>query len=175
MAKKAGNSTDTSFTDTKRVKDLIALMAENGLTEIELVEDKSRIVLRRGTTSGTNYPPSPATVPPPTAASHASHASLPPHHAAPTSSGGGTKEDDGLVAVKSPMVGTFYAAANPESDPFVSVGTEIQKDKTVVCIIEAMKVFNEIHADVSGTVAKVLVSNGQVVEFGQPLFMVKAN
>ena len=171
MAKKAGNSTDTSFTDTKRVKDLIALMAENGLTEIELVEDKSRIVLRRGTTSGgVQVPVSPLL-----------HTHIPPSHGVPTHApthvppGSEAKSDDGLVAVKSPMVGTFYAAANPESDPFASVGTEIQKDKTVVCIIEAMKVFNEIHADVTGTVAKVLVSNGQVVEFGQPLFMVKAN
>jgi acetyl-CoA carboxylase biotin carboxyl carrier protein len=174
MAKKAGPppTSTTSFTDTKRVKDLIALMAENGLTEIELVEDKSRIVLRRGTTSGAMHVPVSAT----------HHASIPVTHgsipitgtSAPTTgTGASAKSDDGLVAVKSPMVGTFYAAANPESDPFASVGTEIQKDKTVVCIIEAMKVFNEIHADVTGTVAKVLVSNGQVVEFGQPLFMVK--
>ncbi len=174
MAKKAGNAparSESSFTDTKRVKDLIALMAENGLTEIELVEDKSRIMLRRGTVSGGI-----GTVP--------SHFVAPMHASGQVSVASGTpsapsapakSSDDGLIAVKSPMVGTFYAAANPDSDPFVSVGTEIQKDKTVVCIIEAMKVFNEIHADVTGTVAKVLVSNGQVVEFGQPLFMVKPN
>jgi acetyl-CoA carboxylase biotin carboxyl carrier protein len=168
MAKKAANSSESSFTDTKRVKDLVALMAENGLTEIELVEDKSRIVLRRGTVSGGSAPVSHGFAPHMHAPVHApSHAPAAPA-ATPAKS-----SDEGLIPVKSPMVGTFYAAANPESDPFVSVGTEIQKDKTVVCIIEAMKVFNEIHAEVSGTVVKVLVSNGQVVEFGQPLFMLK--
>ncbi len=171
MAKKAGNGSESSFTDTKRVKDLIALMAENGLTEIELVEDKSRIVLRRGTVSANSGTVSAGFAP---QMHHSAPVSAPPAHVS-TPSAPAKSSDEGLIAVKSPMVGTFYAAANPESDPFTSVGTEIQKDKTVVCIIEAMKVFNEIHADITGTVAKVLVSNGQVVEFGQPLFMVKAN
>jgi len=72
------------------------------------------------------------------------------------------------------MVGTFYSAPNPESDAYVNVGKTVD-EKTVVCIIEAMKVFNEIHAEVSGTVTKVLVSNGQAVEYGQPLFMVRPN
>ena len=71
------------------------------------------------------------------------------------------------------MVGTFYAAANPESDPYVAIGADVEKDKTVVCIIEAMKVFNEIHADATGTVTKILVNNGQTVEFGQPLFLLR--
>ncbi|MGN6370824.1 MAG: acetyl-CoA carboxylase biotin carboxyl carrier protein [Phycisphaerae bacterium] len=176
MAKKASNTSprsETSFTDTKRVKDLVALMAENGLTEIELVEDKSRIVLRRGTVSGGSAPVSHGFAP---QMHHPAPVSAPAaHSSAPSAPAAAKSSDEGLIPVKSPMVGTFYAAANPESDAFVSVGTEIQKDKTVVCIIEAMKVFNEIHADVSGTVVKVLVSNGQVVEFGQPLFMVKAS
>ena len=81
--------------------------------------------------------------------------------------------DEGLVAIKSPMVGTFYTAANPDSEPFVKIGATVGKD-TVVCIIEAMKVFNEIRAEVSGVVTKMLVQNGQVVEFNQPLFMVKS-
>ena len=155
-----------SFTDTKRVKDLIALMAENGLTEIELVEDKAKIVLRRGTFSGT--------------AVAASHAPI-VHHApaahvatAPAATPAAPAEDTTLVAIKSPMVGTFYTAANPESDPYVSIGSNVDA-KSVVCIIEAMKVFNEIHAELSGTIVKMLVSNGQTVEFGQPLFMVKPN
>ena len=169
MAKKTGSSETSSFTDTKRVKDLIALMAENGLTEIELVEDKSRIVLRRGTTSGGMQVPISASVHAPISHSHG--VAIP--SSSPVNPTSAAKSDDGLIAVKSPMVGTFYSAANPESDAFVSIGTEIQKDKTVVCIIEAMKVFNEIHSDVSGVVAKILVSNGQVVEFGQPLFLVK--
>jgi acetyl-CoA carboxylase biotin carboxyl carrier protein len=161
-------SAATRFTDTKRVQDLIALMAENGLTEIELVEGAAKIVLRRGTFSNTSGAP---------AVHHAPHpASL--HHAAPVaaphapSTPSAPAEDANLIAIKSPMVGTFYSAPNPESDPYVSVGTNVD-EKSVVCIIEAMKVFNEIHAEVRGTVTKVLVSNGQAVEFGQPLFMVK--
>ena len=77
--------------------------------------------------------------------------------------------DEGLIEIKSPMVGTYYAAPNPDSDAYVSIGADVEKDKTVVCVIEAMKVFNEIHADATGSIVKILVSNGQAVEFGQPL------
>jgi acetyl-CoA carboxylase biotin carboxyl carrier protein len=74
--------------------------------------------------------------------------------------------------ITSPMVGTFYSAPNPESDPFVSVGSSVSKE-TVVCIVEAMKLFNEIEAEVSGEIVEVLVQNGELVEYGQPLFRVK--
>ncbi len=77
------------------------------------------------------------------------------------------------MTIKSPMVGTFYSAPNPETDAYVTVGKVVDA-KTVICIIEAMKVFNEIHAETSGTVVKILVSNGQTVEFGQPMFLVRA-
>ena len=82
-------------------------------------------------------------------------------------------EDADLAVIKSPMVGTFYTAANPESPPFVKVGDHVGPD-SVVCIIEAMKVFNEIPAEVAGQIAAVLVENGAPVEFGQPLFKVQA-
>jgi acetyl-CoA carboxylase biotin carboxyl carrier protein len=168
MAKKkesASSRGGESFTDTARVKALIALMADNGLTEIELVEDKSRIVLRRGGSAsaaggGQMMQHAPA----------ASH-----HHTAPAAvpAPEAPKVEEHLITVKSPMVGTFYSAANPDSDPYVSIGMDVEKDKTVVCVIEAMKVFNEIHADVTGSITKVLVSNGQAVEFGQALFLVR--
>ncbi|WP_042145872.1 acetyl-CoA carboxylase biotin carboxyl carrier protein [Paucisalibacillus sp. EB02] len=74
--------------------------------------------------------------------------------------------------ITSPMVGTFYSSPNPESDPFVSVGSSVSKD-SVVCIVEAMKLFNEIEAEVSGEIVEVLVENGELVEYGQPLFRVK--
>ncbi len=74
--------------------------------------------------------------------------------------------------IVSPMVGTFYAAPSPESDPYVQVGSKVEKD-TVVCIVEAMKLFNEIEAEVSGEIVEILVENGQLVEYGQPLFRVK--
>jgi acetyl-CoA carboxylase biotin carboxyl carrier protein len=164
MAKKTDSATG-SFTDTRRIKELVALMADNDLAEIELVEDKSRIVLRRGTFS--------AGMAAAGQVFHAPAAAPAAHPAASASVPAAPAEDASLLAIKSPMVGTFYTAPNPESDAYVSIGTSVQKDKSVVCIIEAMKVFNEIHADITGTVTKILVSNGQAVEFGQPLFLVK--
>jgi acetyl-CoA carboxylase biotin carboxyl carrier protein len=94
--------------------------------------------------------------------------------AAGNSAGGvaGNGEEPGLTAIKSPMVGTFYSAASPDAKPFVSVGSAVDEE-TDVCIIEAMKVFNNIKAECRGTIAKVLVSNGQTVEFGQILFQVR--
>ena len=164
MAKKTNETSarPAGFTDTKRVKELVALMEENGLTEIELAEDKSRIVLRRGT-----YIAAPAAqvIQAPAPVAHAAPA-------APQAPAALPAEDEKLIAIKSPMVGTYYAAPSPDAAPYVSVGSAID-EKSVVCIIEAMKVFNPIPADVSGTIVKVLVTNGQVVEYGQPLFLVK--
>jgi acetyl-CoA carboxylase biotin carboxyl carrier protein len=168
MAKKSSTSpASAAFTDTRRVQELVELMAEHGLTEIELVEDKSRIVLRRGTVSGSSLPASHA------APAHIAHTPAAPQAAAPApATPAAPREDANLVPIKSPMVGTFYTSPNPESDAYVSIGSTVD-EKSVVCIIEAMKVFNEIHAEVRGTIAKVMVSNGQAVEFGQPLFLVK--
>ena len=160
----AKQSSGASFTDTKRVRDLVALMAENNLTEIELVEDKSKITLKRG---GAAVPPAPLHGHAPAAHHVPAPAGLHALAAAPAPA-----PEDNLVAIKSPMVGTFYTAANPDSDPYVGIGSDVGDD-SVVCIIEAMKVFNEIRAETSGTIAKILVQNGQVVEYNQPLFLVK--
>ena len=154
---------DARFTDTKRVKELISLMADHGLTEIELVEDKARISLKRGLPGGA--------VAQPLYAAPLPHA--PVGGSAPGPAPAAAPEEK-YIEIKSPMVGTFYTAANPESDPFVSVGKPVGDD-TVVCIIEAMKVFNEIRAETSGTIVRLMVQNGQPVEFGQPLFLVKPN
>jgi acetyl-CoA carboxylase biotin carboxyl carrier protein len=83
-----------------------------------------------------------------------------------------TDTEAGLVPIKSPMVGTFYSASTPDAKAFVSVGSQVDED-TDVCIIEAMKVFNNIKAEMRGTISKILVTNGETVEFGQPLFLVK--
>lgn len=83
-----------------------------------------------------------------------------------------TPSEEDFVEVKSPMVGTMYVSPSPDAKPFVEIGSAVRAD-SVVCIIEAMKVFNEIHADVSGTIEKILVTNQQAVEFGQPLFAVR--
>jgi acetyl-CoA carboxylase biotin carboxyl carrier protein len=154
------------FTDLDRVKSLVDLMSANGLSEIELAEADKKIILRRGTTSAVAHQVVHAPVHAPVAPIHA------PQTSAPTVSAPAKNEDEGLIAIKSPMVGTFYAAASPDAEPFGKVGMNVTP-KTTVCIIEAMKVFNEIPAEVSGTIAKVLITNGQPVEFGQALFMVK--
>lgn len=89
-----------------------------------------------------------------------------------TSSGQGQGDEEGLVAITSPMVGTFYRASSPDSPPYTDVGSEI-KEGTVVCIIEAMKLFNEIESEVSGKVVNILVENGKPVEYGQKLMLIK--
>jgi acetyl-CoA carboxylase biotin carboxyl carrier protein len=162
MSSSASDSGD--IFDVKRVRRLVELMKEHDLAEVDLRQGEQRIRIRRGAeplvTSG------PATYQPHVAQSH-----VPP----PVSSGGSppAAADADLQLIKSPMVGTFYSAANPESPPFVKVGDHVGPE-SIVCIIEAMKVFNEIPAEVSGQIAAVLVENGAPVEFGQPLFKVNA-
>ncbi|MEO1715592.1 MAG: acetyl-CoA carboxylase biotin carboxyl carrier protein [Planctomycetota bacterium] len=153
--------------DIRKLKELVKLMVENDLTELDLQDQEETVSLKRGV-GGAVMPAYAAPAAPAPVAAPAPAAS----DAAPAPASGGS--DDGLVAIESPMVGTFYSAANPDSPPFVSVGESVSAD-TVVCIVEAMKVFNEIKAEAAGTIAKVLVENGQAVEFGQPLFMIKPN
>jgi acetyl-CoA carboxylase biotin carboxyl carrier protein len=150
--------------DVQQVRELAELMAEHGLTEIKLRDGEKLIALRKGPLGEPVILAAPApagTAPtPPAAVAHST--TTPPS----------TPQDDGLVAIRSPMVGTFYSAHDPESPPFVMIGSQIDPT-TTVCIIEAMKVFNEIKAEVSGTVERILVSNEQPVEYGQPLMMVR--
>lgn len=154
--------------DPKTLKELVRLMVTNDLTELDLQDPQGeRVTLKRNAQSTgqahfhTVPAPAPVAAPAPAPVSAAS-ANTP---AAPTA-------DDGLVPIKSPMVGTFYSAASPDAKAFASVGTKVTPD-TVVCIIEAMKVFNEIKAETAGTIEKVLLTNGQALEFGQPLFLVR--
>ncbi len=155
--------------DLKTLRELVKIMVSNDLTEVDLQDDKGeKVSLKRavGGTPVTHYAPAPVqqVAAPVPALSAPAAASAP---AAP-------KVDDfaGLVAINSPMVGTFYASPSPEAKPFVAVGAKISADKNV-CIIEAMKVFNEIKAETTGTIEKVMVTSGQAVEFGQPLFYVR--
>ena len=142
--------------DVGVLEKLVKLMRANDLTTVEVADGDRRILLKRGGEAVT-FAPSPV--------GHAAAKSAGPAEAA-------VSEDSGLVPIKSIMVGTFYAAPAPDAPPFVSVGTAVDEE-TDVCVIEAMKVFNTIKADCRGTIAKVLVTNGQSVEFGQPLFLVK--
>lgn len=153
-----------TFTDNKRVRDLIKLMTDHGVTELELVEDKAKIRLKRDLPVVAAVGPASAVAP--------AIAPLAPVPGGPGGALAAAAEADDLVAIRSPMVGTFYVAPNPESDAYVRVGASVTP-KNVVCVIEAMKVFNEIHAEIAGTVVKIMVANGQAVEFNQPLFMVR--
>lgn len=146
--------------DVKQLKSLVELMVENDLSRLELREGDAHILLRRGGQVTYAAPAPLAPVAPQPAAAPAAPVA-PPAPAA-----------DDEILIRSPMVGTFYAAAEPETPPFVSIGANISAD-TVVCLIEAMKVFNEIKAEVAGQITKVLVKNAQAVEFDQPLFAVK--
>jgi acetyl-CoA carboxylase biotin carboxyl carrier protein len=146
--------------DIKEIKALIDLMKKNGLTAFEMEKDGFRIALAKesGFQPAASYA---APTPMPALPAAAAATSAAP---APVVSGG--KE------IPSPMVGTFYTAPSPESPPFVTVGQEVTPD-TVVCIIEAMKVMNEIKAEVAGTIAEIAAENGQPVQFGQALFRLK--
>ncbi len=149
--------------DIKQLRELVRLMTANDLTELDLQgKDGERVTLKRGSTSvqpQVIQTQTPVLVPPTTT----------PMATAPAVS---VKPVDEGPTINSPMVGTFYASPTPDAKPFVAVGASVSPD-TVVCIIEAMKVFNEIRAETTGVVVKVLVENGQAVEFGQPLFVVK--
>jgi acetyl-CoA carboxylase biotin carboxyl carrier protein len=157
--------------DLKQIKQIIELMKRSELTEFAVEEEGFKLKIRRGTnglpivttTRGSNPPfPTVDTVPPmpaPAASVVGGPAAAP-------------KEEAGVTYIKSPMVGTFYRAASPESKPFADVGTKVD-EKSVVCIIEAMKIMNEIQAETKGAVLEVLVENGQPVEYGQRLFKIK--
>jgi acetyl-CoA carboxylase biotin carboxyl carrier protein len=152
------------------LRELIALLRENGLAELELENENLRVRLRREsalTDSAQTTASSTAPVP-----SEKSPASSP----APTHPGAHAtteaSQDQDLHIIASPIVGTFYRSPSPSADAFVKIGSNVEPE-TVVCIIEAMKLMNEIQAEASGEVVKIYVENGQPVEYGQPLFGIK--
>ena len=157
--------------DIRKLKELIRLMVANELTELDLRDAEEQVTLRR---PGPEQPPqvfqaAPMQVAaPPAAAAVAAPAAVAAAGEPPAEAG----VDDGLVAIESPMVGTFYSSPAPDKPAFIKVGDNVGED-SVVCLVEAMKIFNEIKAGQSGSIAKVLVQNGEAVEFGQPLFLVK--
>lgn len=153
--------------DLRKLKTLIDLVAESGIAELEITEgeDKVRIVKSSAAPQASHvshvYAAPTAAAAPAAAVSDAAAAASP---AAPAAA-----EPQGKV-IKSPMVGTFYRSSAPGADPFVSVGTSVSEGQTM-CVIEAMKLMNEIPADCAGVVKEILVENGEPVEFGQPLFV----
>lgn len=163
--------------DIRKLKELIRLMVENELTEIDLKDEKETVSLRREGSQAPVVQVSPAPAAPPAAPAAPAAPAPAPAPAAPAPAAAPAAEPSpadtsNLEQITSPMVGTFYSAAKPESPAFANVGDTVTAD-TTVCIVEAMKIFNEIKAEQSGVIEKVLVSNGDSVEFGQALFLVR--
>ena len=155
--------------DVAKIKELIEIMKENDLVKINIQHGDDRISLRRAapSQSAASVGHIITTVPGAVAPTASSEAQVLPAGQAPAA-----QDSEQYLEIKSPIVGTFYEAPSPDSDPYVEIGSSVNP-QTVVCIIEAMKVMNEIKAETSGEIVERVVSNGQAVEFGQILFKVK--
>jgi acetyl-CoA carboxylase biotin carboxyl carrier protein len=159
-----GNSSSGGdVTDVRKIRRLVELMNEYELSEMDLRDGDIRIRIRKGGDTIVTGPMPPAVAP----AVPVAAAAAPSAPAAPVAAAAA----DSLPVIKSPMVGTFYTSSSPESPPLVKVGDHVGTE-TAVCIIEAMKVFNEIPAEIKGKIVAVLVENGSPVEYGQPLFRI---
>jgi acetyl-CoA carboxylase biotin carboxyl carrier protein len=151
--------------DLRKLKTLIDLVQQSGIAELEITEGEEKVRICRGVPGGVSQPMQhPGTV------YMAAPAPLPSVEQAAPGAAAEPVEVEGHV-VKSPMVGTFYRSSSPEAKPFVELGQPVKKGETV-CIIEAMKLLNEIESDADGVIKEVLVENGQPVEYGQPLFII---
>jgi acetyl-CoA carboxylase biotin carboxyl carrier protein len=166
----SGGSVPGDVFDVRKVRKFIELMNEHDLAEIDLRQGEQRIRLRRGPEM-VNVATSPSVAMPANAPQIGGGASS---GAAAPKAATSAADDAKAMFIKSPMVGTFYAAASPDSPPFVKVGDQVGPE-TTVCIIEAMKVFNEIPAECAGKIVAVLTQSGDPVEFGQSLFRVEPN
>jgi acetyl-CoA carboxylase biotin carboxyl carrier protein len=154
--------------DLKKIMKLIEIMKDNGLEEIEIRHGDDKIFLKRSQ-------PQQAAIGIPMMRPEPGLAPVSPESMVAASQSSGPKNApaiEDLVEIKSPIVGTFYATPSPDSEPYVDIGSEVDP-QTVVCIIEAMKVMNEIKAETNGTIVSILVTNGQAVEYGQVLFKVR--
>jgi len=161
--------------DLKEVRELIKLVTERGITEFEIEREGFRLrIARPGETPVPIMPTAPLIIQAPVATAPET-LQLAPATASPTptTASPSAAPEPELHIIKSPIVGTFYRSPSPTAEPFVKIGDQVEQD-TVVCIIEAMKLMNEIHAEAVGEIAKIFVENGQPVEYGQPLFGIKA-
>lgn len=154
----------------KEIKELIRIVQNAKISELSIEKDKFKIQIKTGATNGT--PAQIITAPPLVAAPILTTTSAAAAPAATTSKAEQpAKEESKFVTIKSPMIGTFYRSSGPDKEPFVNVGDSI-KQGSVLCIIEAMKLFNEIESEHSGKIVKILVDNATPVEYDQPLFLV---
>jgi acetyl-CoA carboxylase biotin carboxyl carrier protein len=151
--------------DLRKLKTLIDLVSESNVSELEITEAEGKVRIVKSAPAGFGPPVAYTMAPPPTATAPVAPAieAPPVVTAAPEST---------AHTVKSPMVGTFYRASSPGAKPFVEIGDTIKAGDTI-CIVEAMKILNEIEADKSGTVTQILIENGQAVEYGQPLYVIE--
>lgn len=152
------------------IQDLIKFVSKSGVSEVEIEKKDFKIVIKaekQKTEQIFVQATAPAAAPAPVAAAPAAAPAAPATPAAPAAA----SDDSKYVTIKSPMIGTFYRSAGPDKEPFVSVGTSINKGDTI-CIVEAMKLFNEIEAEISGKIVKVLVDDSSPIEYDQPLFLV---
>ena len=157
--------------DLKEIQTLIKFVSESGVDEVDIEKKDFKISIRKAAPIITQAPQQTfqATIPAPAPVASAPVAQP---SAQAEKANAGTASDDKLITIKSPMIGTFYRSSSPEKPSFVNVGDEI-KPGSVVCIVEAMKLFNEIESEISGRIVKILVENATPVEYDQPLFLVE--
>lgn len=162
--------------DIRKLKELVRLMVENELSELDLQDQQETVKIRRGAELQTVVNHQPVIYngagAPMTGAGHQASAPRVSSDSDDAAGSSNSTDDSGLIPIESPMVGTFYTSPNPDSEAYVAVGSEVSEE-TNVCLVEAMKVFNEIKAGVSGRIERILVKSGEAVEFGQPLFLVR--
>ncbi len=149
--------------DLQKIKDLIELMKTNDLVKLEIIDGENKILLKRPHPAVNAIPMAPAPV-----VSGLHPQAEQPQQEQPQA----FEEESSLVEIKSPIVGTFYSAPSPDSESYVNINSRVEPD-TIICIVEAMKVMNEIKAETSGTIVEIICQQGQAVEYGQLLFRVR--
>ena len=162
-----GSPSNQDIFDVRKIRRLVELMNEHDLSGMDLRQGDMRIQLWRGGAAAVAQ----AVAPPAIAAPPAPMLAVPAPPAAPVAVPEAAAQDENIAVITSPMIGTYYSAPDPDAEPYAKVGDTVHAE-TTVCIVEAMKVFNEIQAEVSGKIVAVLLENGEPVEFGQALFKV---
>jgi acetyl-CoA carboxylase biotin carboxyl carrier protein len=157
------------------IKDLIKLIDQSSLHELEIQNEGYKLTLRKPNKTESLFvssAPSQHAFPVQTSVPQLQQSAIQQSETALPASENKKSEESNLHKITSPMVGTYYESPSPDADPYVAAGTKV-KEKTVVCIVEAMKLMNEIEAEIKGEIVEILVENGQLVEYGQPLFLVR--
>ena len=159
--------------DFKQIQELVKMVNKSNISELSIEQDKFKITIKQKDNEVQQVITVPAAAAPIQAVAAVAPAAAPAQAAAPAPAAApSAPKADNLITIKSPMIGTFYRSAGPDKAPFINVGDEVTAGK-VVCIIEAMKLFNEIESEVSGKIVKVLVDDATPVEYDQPLFLVE--